>query len=112
MTGQTYINQILEKGVFPLSNADIIIILLQQDNTPCHTARKVITHLQDSIIKIIYWPPNIADLNIIVNIWKIRKSKLTLKSIRTKSSLIQETKAVWDKISQEDMINKLIERQL
>ena len=91
--GQTYIDQILEKEVFLLSNADTNM-LLQQDNAPGHTASKVTNYFQDSNIKSIKWPLNSADINIFEYIRKILKSKLNLKSIRTKSSLIQETKAV------------------
>ena len=47
-----------------LSNADIII-LLQQENAPGHTACKVINYFLDSNIKSISWPQNSADLNII-----------------------------------------------
>lgn len=55
-------------------------VIFQQDNAPCHTARKSITWFQQNRIKLLEWPPQSTNLNPIEYLWaRVKKHIHTRK---------------------------------
>ena len=50
--------------------------IFQQDNAPCHTARRVIKWLADNDIELLDWPGNSSDIKPIENLWSIIKARI------------------------------------
>ena len=80
----------------------------QQDNAPCHTAKKVQTFFSTKGITVLPWPANSPDLNPIENIWSILKQNVEKRCTKTKEQLILVIEDEWDKLSM-DLIRKTIE---
>ena len=67
--------------------------ILQQDNAPCHTARRVIKWLANNDIELQDWPGDSPDINPIENLWSIIKARIQegthiQRDSSTESSLI------------------------
>ena len=61
--------------------------IFQQDNVPCHKARRVIKWLADNDIELLDWLGNAPDINPIENLWSIIKARIQRDS-STESSFI------------------------
>jgi transposase len=79
----------------------------QQDNAPCHKAKKVKEWLNDNVPRTIGHPPQSPDLNPIELIWAIMKNNVEKENPRNKDELIASIKSAWDSISKET-INECI----
>ena len=52
-------------------------IIFQQDNAPCHTAKRVKEWMQSRNLSVLDWPANSPDLNPIENIWQRLKHNVS-----------------------------------
>ena len=86
MNSSKYIDTILKIEVAPRMKNKTNMIF-QQDNAPCHTAKRVIEYFLIENIQKINWPPNSPDLNIIENVWNMMKYKLNRTEMRTRADL-------------------------
>ena len=82
--------------------------ILQHDNDPKHTAKKVKDYLSSKNIEILDWPSQSADLNPIENLWFELKKLIKAENIKKKSDLAQGIKISWEKISS-DYCKSLVE---
>ena len=71
MNSSKYIDTILKIEVAPRMKNKTNMIF-QQDNAPCHTAKRVTEYFHTENIQKINWPPNSPDLNIIENVWNMK----------------------------------------
>ena len=79
LTRNTYLNIVSDQvypfmaKVFPDGSG-----LFQQDNAPCHTARIVQEWFEehDKEFKVLPWPPNSPDLNLIVHLWDVLEKEV------------------------------------
>lgn len=69
--------------------------VFQQDNAPCHKARRVTQQFQEWGLEVLSWPPYSPDLAPIENLWAILKAKVHKEGYKTKSELIERVKAIW-----------------
>lgn len=69
--------------------------VFQQDNAPCHKARKVAEFLEKQRFSVLEWPPYSPDLSPIENLWAIVKQKVHLQPVKTKEELLSRIKAIW-----------------
>lgn len=80
----------------------------QQDNAPCHKAKKTMEWFEDNGIPVLDWPPTSPDLNPIENLWEIIDQQLPKYVIRNTSDLSAAIQDIWQKIPVEQCV-KLIE---
>jgi hypothetical protein len=94
--------EILENYLIP--SIDLLIedksdLLFQQDNAPCHKAKKVTEWFQKSEIEVLPWPARSPDLNPIENIWNmidLELGKLKIVSLAQLETVLAEQ---WNKVS-------------
>ena len=61
--------------------------IFQQDNAPCHRAKKVVEWFSDRNIECLKWPANSPDLNCIENLWSWLDKELSKVGPRTLEEL-------------------------
>ena len=79
LTCTTYLNIVADQvhpfmaTVFPDGSG-----LFQQDNAPCHTTKIVQEWFEehDKEFKVLPWPPNSPDLNLIVHLWDVLEKEV------------------------------------
>ncbi|KAJ1576643.1 hypothetical protein NDA11_003231 [Ustilago hordei] len=78
-------------------------IMFQQDNDPKHTLKKTITGLESNSIKVMQWPVQLPDLNLIEHLWHHLKMQLSQYSMIAKSrdELLKRCEAEWTVITPE-----------
>lgn len=81
-------------------------ILFQQDNARPHVSTKTQKYLKKKHLKIIPWPANSADLNLIENIWSMLDDKLLKFNINNIEQLKNALSMAWLEISS-DIVRKL-----
>ena len=62
--------------------------VFQQDFAPCHKAKQVMKYLKEMKIKVLDWPRNFPDLNLI-QLWSIIKLRLRSQDCTTKTKLVE-----------------------
>jgi transposase len=106
LNGEGYV-AVLQDNLLPLDlpgNG----LTFQQDNAPCHTARRTTNFLQESNIAILAWPAQSPDLNPIENLWSHIQREVDQVQVEGLAGLWAATRRVWNQTPQ-DLIQRVIE---
>jgi hypothetical protein len=84
--------------------------IFQQDNASAHTALRARNFFVRHRIKVLIWPPNSPDLNLIEHVWAYIKRELDKypESPRDLDELWRRVEAIWREIPM-DFLHKLYE---
>ena len=72
--------------------------VFQQDNAPCHTAKKVKDWFRENNVKVLEWPAQSPDLNPIENLWMQMKRLVTEKKPYNKVTLTEAIIHTWFRV--------------
>lgn len=111
LNAQGYINTIFDALPEHLDEVSMKTrdrVLFQQDNAPCHKAKKTMQWFKDKNIDVLDWPAVSPDLNPIENLWNIIDMELHKHVINNRAALEEAIKAEWYKITPE-LCSKLID---
>ncbi len=75
--------------------------IFQQHLAPAHTAKSTKSWLNDHDVDVLDWPANSPDLNPIVNLWGVVKSKMRDTRPNNADDLKATIKATWASITPE-----------
>ena len=75
---------------------DIQDPIFQQDNAPCHTAKKVDEWFDDNFIRKMIWPPQSPVMNPIEHVWAHMKRQLKGQTFKTLEELKDRLMDIWD----------------
>jgi len=82
-------------------------ITFQQDSAPCHKAKSIMNWLQTKNVRVLKWPGNSLDLNLIENLWTMIKKKVSTSNPTTMDELKRIIKEVWCKDIDQDVCKNL-----
>ena len=82
--------------------------IFQQNNAPCHKARRVIEYFDLHGVEVLTWPAQSPDLNPIEHLWGIIKKKLVGKVCRNANEVFLAIEQEWNQLGAETM-QKLVE---
>ena len=82
--------------------------LFQDDNAPCHRARKVMNWMEETKIQRLDWPAQSPDLNPIEYLWHILSKRVAEHNPRTKRQLIEALIAAWHHLVQPQQLQRLV----
>ena len=77
--------------------------LFMQDNASPHRLIETKKALYERAIRLLWWPPNLPDLNLIENVWRLLKYRVQARFLASKAELIRVIKEEWDKIEFKDI---------
>ena len=84
--------------------------ILQQDLAPCHTAKVCKEFLRLNRVRLLEWPGNSSDLNVIENLWFILKQKINKHEVKTLQDIIKQCLDILIRTNEmTDICKKLIE---
>jgi transposase len=98
LDAEGYLN-ILEDSLIP--SIDLLIddkdfFMFQQDNAPCHKAKKVLKWFEERQISLLEWPARSPDLNPIENIWNLIDLELGKMQITSLAELELALVKLWN----------------
>lgn len=99
MTGEKYKNILNDHLNGDFADNLPLAWTFQQDNDPKHCPRVVKSWLESSKIKVLQWPAQSPDLNLIENLWGIIKRAVSARKPFNKSSLWDIIYQEWHKIT-------------
>lgn len=111
MNSERYIDmlgQVLEPSMLKLFEDDDPEYVFQQDNAPCHKAKKSMDWFLNNAVPLFPWPPQSPDLSPIENLWSIIKEKVTVYKVKSKEELKLKIFEEWEKIPNE-LCKKLVD---
>ena len=76
--------------------------VFQQDNDPKHTSKSTMKYLQERRMKVLEWPPQSPDLNIIENLWRDLKHAVHARRPKNISELEVFCQEEWGKNSKSE----------
>jgi transposase len=94
----TMLNEVLEPSILKLFDEDVPQYYFQQDNAPCHKAKKSLDWFSTNEVPLITWPPQSPDLSPIENLWSILKRKLSIYRCKSKEEFKAKILDEWEKI--------------
>ena len=99
MTGQVYVDTILENNVIPFVR-DNPNVIFQQDNAPPHSAGVTAQYLTDQDITVLEWPAVSPDMNCVENVWALlsRAIRKHRPQPQTHDELFNILSAEWERI--------------
>lgn len=111
MNAERYL-KVLEKRLLPsardMYGADNKDWIYQQDNAPCHTAKKVKDWCQAKNIPLLPWPAQSPDMNPIENLWHQINLIVSKNKPTTKVQLIEEVIKAWHHVISQDRLDALV----
>ena len=83
--------------------------IFQDDNAPCHRAKKVQHWYRTHRVKRMDWPAQSPDLNPIENLWYRVSTIIGKNKPRTKRELIEQVIAAWYRVISAEELKKLVD---
>ena len=85
--------------------------MFQQDGATCHTSKSVSEWFTEHKWKVSYWPANSTDLNLIENVWGLKKKAVEKKKPKNLDDLEAAVQEVWNGLSM-DYLKSLIDSMI
>ena len=74
-------------------------LYFQQDNAPCHVAKKSLEYIRSNFKKVLdFWPPNSPDLSPIEELWSIVEQRLSNYSFNNTDEMARKLQWIWNRI--------------
>lgn len=98
-TYTTMLEQTLKSSMAKVFGGEKEQMIFQQDNAPCHTARKSIAWFQKNRINLLEWPAQSPDLNPIEHLWAHLRKHIYIRKCNSITELKKTILEEWEKIS-------------
>lgn len=102
MNSETYttmLEQTLKSSIVKIFGEEREQVKFQQDNAPCHTARRSIAWYRQNRVELLEWPPQSPDLNPIEHLWAHVKKYIHARKCNSITHLKKVVVEKWEKIS-------------
>ena len=110
MNGTKYID-VLERKMLPRARSLFSDNqwIFQDDNAPCHRAKKVQKWYESHQVERMEWPAQSPDLNPIENLWYRISCIISKNKPKTKRELIEQVIAAWLRVISPEELTKLVD---